>query len=89
MLGEINEYCREQGRKAISSKEVGGMELSKLSGNEGESQKIIPRENDGILGEVEEKAMETKNVTKQVMQGRVGLKVLDQNRMVEDGKEQV
>lgn len=91
MLGESNEYCREQGRKAISSKEVGGMDLSKLSGKERESQKIIPQERDGILGEPEDEAeaMEMENVTKQVKQGWVGLKVLDQNRMVGGDKEQV
>lgn len=53
------------------------------------SQKIIPREKDGILGEAEEEAMEIENVTEQVKQSRVGLKVLDKNRMVRGGKEQI
>lgn len=86
---EGNEYCREQGRRTISSKEVGGINLSELSRKEGESQKIILRENDGILGETEGEAMEIENVTEQVKQGRVGLKVLDKNRMVGGHKEQI
>lgn len=82
---EGNEYCKEQRRKTISGKEVGGIDLSDLSRNEGESQKIKDR----ILGEAEGEVMEIENVTKQVKQGRVGLKVLDNNRMVGGGKEQI
>lgn len=75
-------------RKAISRDEVGCMELSKLREKAGEIQKKSPGDKEKILGKAEREAMEMENVAEQVKQGWVGLKVLDQNMMVDSGEEQ-